>query len=634
MSLGLVDSALHGASPALLRSAQRAARTAAPLRLLNPFCDWREPPPSPAVRDEGSSILHGSVVATKANICATGLRATAGSKMLHNYIAPYDATAIQRLTAAGAFVAGSTNMDEFGMGSATAFSSHGPSLNPFSAPVVIARACNSTAVASSSARPAADEHQQQQRQPISSRAWLTPGGSSGGSAVAVSLGAVSVALGSDTGGSVRQPAAFCGVVGFKPSYGRVSRWGLIPYASSLDTVGVIARSVRDAAATYDVIAGPDARDDTCLRTPHLRGGVAPSIRRVLGADAAPGNYMAWRASAAHNSNTHSCSGGGAWHVSDALAALPLAGLRVGIPREYSVAGMSSVIGDWWDTGAKLLAEAGAHIVPVSLPHTSAALPAYYVLAPAEAASNLSRYDGVRYGYRAAPRAHGSSPESSQQQQDDSEAATHSSSADKASQGQYGSGSNAASALHDEYRRTRTEGFGAEVRRRLLMGNFVLSRGARRDFYDAAQIVRARVRGDFDVVFRPVGSASHSGVDVLLTPSTPTLPWASLDTVALSPSEMAAADVMTVPTSLAGLPALSLPVGYAPYDDAALNSALREAEEGGVVVSGAARERILSEATLPVGLQLIGRYMDEDTVLAVGHVLEGEAGFVLPEFART
>ena len=620
-----------------------AAREAA--AALNAFSHWRGGgPPPPDDTADLASPLRGSLFATKANICALGLKATAGSRMLEAYVAPYDAVAVERLGRAGAVVGGATNMDEFGMGSATAYSVHGPSFNPFSAPVTIGRvvaavAAEAAATTSGAPHTAAAPPRRGETSlltppadggwippPPSSPSWLTPGGSSGGSAIAVAVSAVSFALGSDTGGSVRQPAAFCGVVGLKPSYGRVPRWGLIPYASSLDTVGVLARCVADAAAVFDVIAGPDARDDTSVQAAARHGGShlpsAPTMRAVLSAAAAasPSSsssslrggpaYMAWRASAARSTHAHSCSGGEAWHLSDALAALPLAGLRVGIPREYSVEGLGSEIGDWWEAGARWLADAGASIHAVSLPHTPAALPAYYVIAPAEAASNLSRYDGVRYGYRTAATA------------------TTTTTATAPS-----TPHNAAAELHAEYSRTRTEGFGAEVQRRVLAGNFVLSRGGRAQFYDAAQAARGLVAADFTAVFRPIGSAGASphGVDVLLTPTAPTLPWSSATTPQQDPVAMLSNDVMTVPASLAGLPALSLPVGYAAYPPHLLGAALAEAGAAGVPLSASTVSRVEGLARLPVGLQLIGRPWDEDTLLAVGAVMEGAAAFELPDF---
>jgi aspartyl-tRNA(Asn)/glutamyl-tRNA(Gln) amidotransferase subunit A len=575
--------------------------------------------PATALLRDG--VLRGCAVAVKANLCAQGWRATAGSRALERYTAPYSATAVERLLGAGATIAGVTNMDEFGMGSATAFSVHGPTYSPYSALHALLRGA-----------PRALDAQRAR----AARSWLTPGGSSGGSAVAVATGAAAVALGSDTGGSVRQPAAFCGVVGFKPSYGRIPRWGLIAYASSLDTVALLARDVGGAALAYDVAAGHDPRDDTSLRTPpaqrdplaHWRGGAAAAAVAAGGASGggcvAPPAYALLRSRRDGGGGGGGC-GDGAWS---------LAGLRVGLPREYHAPGLEPALERAWQAAAGLLQAHGAELVPVSLPHTAAALPAYYIIAPAEAASNLSRYDGVRYGHRA-------------------EAAA----ADAAA-----AGGDAAGALHAEYTRTRTEGFGAEVRRRVLVGNYVLSAGARGAYYDSACVVRARVAADFDAVFRrrpawpgdPDAAAASlaaaawtggppralgradaaTGVDVLLTPTSPVLPWRSADTADRDPLAVYAGDVRTVPASLAGLPAVSVPVGTAAYPPELFAAALSDArallgERG--APSDAAVERVRRALCLPTGVQLIGRYLDEDTLLRVACVLERAAGFAPPAY---
>ena len=510
--------------------------------------------------------------------------------------------------AAGATLAGMTNCDEFGMGSATAYSHHGPTFNPHSALYAMLVAHGGVGVDASALRRAPS--------------WLTPGGSSGGSAVAVATGAVDAALGSDTGGSVRQPAAFCGVVGFKPSYGRVPRWGLIPYACSLDTLGVFARSVHTAQRVYAAMAGPDARDDVCAREGSWGARLAEPPRGGRGP-----------------------------------RGLDLRGLRVGLPAEYHVEELDAATVAAWHATARALAAAGAEVLRVSLPHTAAALPAYYVIAPAEAASNLSRYDGVRYGHRAgaarggaggggaAPEGSPAAPVAARAEPEDSSSLLADS---------------PAAALHEEYTRSRTEGFGPEARARVLTGNYVLSAAARSAYYDAACEVRRLVTEDFDAVFRPasegwlggeggegagVGAAAAAaaaaadasprargrasraqGVDVLLAPTAPAPPWASCDTASRDPLEAYSADVLTVPASLAGLPALSLPVARAPYPQALLQAAWRDAR--GLGIAGAAA---LPPAglTLPIGLQVIGRHLDERAVLSVAAAIEEAVGWQAP-----
>jgi Asp-tRNA(Asn)/Glu-tRNA(Gln) amidotransferase A subunit family amidase len=512
--------------------------------------------------------------------------------------------------------------------------------------------------------------------------------------VAVATGAAAVALGSDTGGSIRQPAAYCGVAGLKPSYGRISRHGLIAYASSLDTVGVFARGVGDSALALDIVSGEDGSDDRAVRQGrsdlgrllhHVRslsGGDTSgaalgaqkilAIRTLLGGgatatsavtpllfgfssvtEAAPsgtvqssadGGYLAIRAStafrrglerlvaaatepevaalrkefenAAHATNA---SGGGSSSV-----ARPLAGLRVGLPAEYAVAELADSVREAWERGAAALAKAGAEVVTVSLPTTRAALAAYYLIAPAEAASNLSRYDGLRYGYRA----------------DEADAAALSASAAAEFSGLGDDDGSPAAALHALYTQTRSAGFGREVRRRILVGNYVMSRAARAEFLDAAVRVRAQVAADFACVFRSRQAAAGSpaaadaawdaaemdavnvrsrlylgsdatfpcpaaeaarGVDVLLTPTAPGLPWASKDTETTDPTALYSTDVMTIPVSLAGLPAISVPFGSTRVSTAT-SSSLR----------------------LPMGLQLVGRYLDESTVLRTAQALESAA----------
>lgn len=528
-----------------------------------------------------------------------------------DYVAPYSATAVRRLVGThGGVAIGPCNMDEFGMGNSNASSHHGVAVNPFSPGL------SSSAAAAAAAGNDADPHL--------SRQHLTPGGSSGGCAVAVATGAAFGALGSDTGGSVRLPAAFCGVVGLKPSYGRIPRHGLIAYASSLDTVGVLARCVGDAALLLDAVAGgagAGGEDDTALRSPQpldaeaLHGRVRDALLRVEGGDDDAqrlSSAYVHVATAASSSTDFSGSKrrtaqvqalGAGQHsspTSDAIASSsPLSGVRVGIPAEYSVAELPAAVRAAWEAGAAALEGAGAQIVTVSLPHTQAALPAYYVLACAEAASNLSRYDGLRFGHAAAAAA------------------------------AVGASS---SRLLDFITRSRSEAFGSEAQRRILIGNFVLSRAGRERYYEAASAVRGLVQRDFDAVFRAEASITgsddddadnngdammdaflvslqgwrggsadaRSGVDVLLTPTAPALPWPLHAAATLPPVQGYLNDVMTVPSSLAGLPAISVPFGSAP---------LRQAE-------GAPR--------VPVGLQLIGRFGDERTLLQVAVALERAA----------
>jgi aspartyl-tRNA(Asn)/glutamyl-tRNA(Gln) amidotransferase subunit A len=403
--------------------------------------------------------LAGVAVAVKDNLVTLGLPTTCGSRLLEGYRSPFEATAVRRLREAGAIVLGKTNMDEFGMGSSTEHSAYGPTRNPVDRSRV-------------------------------------PGGSSGGSAAAVAAGIVRAALGSDTGGSIRQPAAFCGVVGIKPTYGSVSRYGLVAYASSLDQVGAFGRTVADAAAILEVIAGADPLDSTSVQRP------AP--RLIEGMEAG------------------------------------VQGLVVGVPEEYFVAGLHPRIAQRCRAALDRLREMGAEIREVSLPHTALAIPAYYVLAPAEASTNLSRFDGVRFGVRPP----------------------------------------GAASLDELYERTRAL-FGAEVKRRIMLGTYALSSG----YYDAycgrAQRARELIAGDFRSVF-------SEGVDALLAPTTPG-PAFPLGERLDDPVSMYLSDVFTVPANLAGLPALSLPAG---------------AVEG-----------------LPVGLQLIGRPWGEAVMVRIARSLE-------------
>ena len=416
-----------------------------------------------------AGLLEGIPVAVKDLFCTRGVATTAGSHILDGFVPPYESTVTEKLWAAGAVMLGKANLDEFAMGSSNETSHHGPVSNPW-------------------------------RRPGDNRP-LVPGGSSGGSAAAVAARIAMAATGTDTGGSIRQPAAFTGTVGLKPTYGRCSRWGVVAFASSLDQAGPFGRTVADAALTLQAMAGFDPKDSTSadLAVPDLLAASGRSVK----------------------------------------------GLRVGIPKEYRADGMPQALVDLWQRGVEWLRDAGCETVEVSLPHTRYALPCYYIVAPAEASSNLARYDGVRYGLRV-----------------DGED------------------------LAGMYERTRAEGFGREVRRRILIGTYVLSAGYYDAYYLKAQQVRRLIRQDFDTVFQ--------GVDALLTPATPT-PAFTLGQRSDDPVAMYLNDVFTVPASLAGLPAISVPAG-------------------------------LSEDGLPVGLQVIGRAFDEATVVATGAAIEKAAAF--------
>ncbi|MEZ4398556.1 MAG: Asp-tRNA(Asn)/Glu-tRNA(Gln) amidotransferase subunit GatA [Kofleriaceae bacterium] len=414
-------------------------------------------------RGEDPGPLAGVPVAVKDVIVTRGLVTTAGSRMLAGWVPPYDATVVERLRAAGAIVLGKTACDEFAMGSTTEHAAVGTCVNPWDPSRV-------------------------------------PGGSSGGSAVAVAAGAAALALGTDTGGSIRQPASLCGVVGWKPTYGRVSRWGAIAFASSLDQIGPMATTVRDAALALEVIAGGDPRDATSLDQP------APSLLDAL---------------------DHG-----------------VAGLTIGVPREYRPDDLDADVAAALERAVAVLRDAGASVREVSLPHTRYALPAYYVIAPAEAASNLARYDGVRFGHRAAD----------------------------------------ATTLEQLYARSRAEGFGPEVKRRIMIGTYVLQAGAYDAYYRQAQQVRARIRGDFDAAF--------TQVDAILAPVTPTPAWPRGASPA--PLDQYRADVFTLACNLAGLPGLAVPCGA-------------------------------TATGLPVGVQILGRALDESTVGRVGAAIERAVG---------
>ncbi len=417
-----------------------------------------------------AGMLEGVPLAIKDLFCTQGVRTTAASRMLEHFVPHYSSTVVARLERQGAVMLGKANLDEFAMGSSNEHSYFGPVLNPW--------------------------------QQEGSDAKLVPGGSSGGSAAAVAAHLCAGALGTDTGGSIRQPAAFCGITGLKPTYGRCSRFGVIAFASSLDQPGPMAKTVEDCALLLQAMAGHDPKDATSSDAP------MPSWHTALTPD--------------------------------------VRGKRIGIPQEYQIDGMPSEIKALWEQGAAWLKEAGAEIVEVSLPHTSAALPAYYVLAPAEASANLARYDGIRFGHRA--------------------------------EGPFES-------LDALYAKTRAEGFGPEVRRRIFIGTYVLSAGYYDAYYRKAQQVRRRITQDFAQAFEQV--------DALLTPTTPGPAFALGKEQ--DPLHMYMNDVFTVPASLAGLPAISVPAG-------------------------------LSQEKLPLGLQVIGKALDEQTVLDVGLALEQAAQF--------
>ncbi len=410
-----------------------------------------------------------------------GVQTTAASHILEGFVPPYESSVSQKLWDAGAGMLGKLNMDQFAMGSSNETSYFGNVLSPW-------------------------------RSADGSNAALAPGGSSGGSASAVAARLCPAATGTDTGGSIRQPAAFVGISGIKPTYGRCSRWGIVAFASSLDQAGSMARDVRDCAVMLGVMAGHDAKDATSLNLP------VPDWEGALNAD--------------------------------------MRGKKVGIPREYRLDGIDADIAAMWDKGAKMLTDAGAEIVDISLPHTKYALPAYYIIAPAEASSNLARYDGVRYGLR------------------------------DLSDGAGLQDMPAGEGLQAMYAATRAAGFGAEVKRRIMIGTYVLSAGFYDAYYTQAQKIRTLIARDFADAF--------SRCDVILTPTAPSAAFA-LGERSADPLAMYLNDVFAVPASLAGLPAMSVPAA-------------------------------LSADGLPLGLQIIGKAFDEQGVLNAGLALEQRAGF--------
>lgn len=409
--------------------------------------------------------LEGIPIGMKDLFCTEGVTSTACSNILKGYKPEYESTVSGKMWAEGAVMIGKTNMDEFAMGSGNLTSAIGPVKSP------LKRADGKA---------------------------LVPGGSSGGSSAAVAANLVMGATGSDTGGSIRQPAAFTGIVGIKPTYGRCSRYGMIAFSSSLDQAGVFARTVEDSALLLETICGYDSKDSTSSKHP------VPDFSKLLNSD--------------------------------------VKGMRIGIPKEYTMEGIPSEISDLWQKGADALKAMGAEIVEISLPHTKYALPTYYIIAPAEASSNLARYDGVRYGNRVTPENGG---------------------------------------IDDMYEATRAAGFGDEVKRRIMIGTYVLSAGYYDAYYTKAQRVRRRILNDFEQAFEKV--------DAILTPTAPSEPFA-IDEKITDPVQMYLNDVFTVPASLAGIPGISVPAG-------------------------------LGKNGLPLGLQVLARHFDEESCFKVGRALE-------------
>ena len=424
------------------------------------------------LKKENAPDLCGIPLGIKDLFCTKGVESQAGSRILENFKPEYESTVSQNLLDNGTVMLGKLNMDEFAMGSSNETSIYGNAINPWK---------------------------------IDDRG-LTPGGSSGGSAAAVAADLCLAATGTDTGGSIRQPAAFTGIVGVKPTYGRCSRWGIIAFASSLDQAGPMTKTVRDGAIMLEAMAGNDPKDSTSANIE------VPNFEAMLTGD--------------------------------------IKGKRIGIPKEYRLDGMPSEIEKLWSDGTEMLRQAGAKIENISLPHTKYALPAYYVIAPAEASSNLARYDGVRYGRRAALSS--------------------------------GDG------INEMYEKTRAEGFGPEVKRRVMIGTYVLSAGFYDAYYNRARRVRALIKKDFDEVFA-------DGVDAILTPTTPSSAFGLGEMSDADPVQMYLNDVFTVTVNLAGLPGVSVPTG-------------------------------VDKSGLPLGLQVIGRPWEEGDMLNIAYSLEQSAGF--------
>ena len=417
----------------------------------------------------------GLPIGIKDLFCTKGVESQAASRILDGFKPEYESTVSQNLADAGAVMLGKLNMDEFAMGSSNETSTYGNAVNPWR------RGNDETA--------------------------LTPGGSSGGSASAVAADLCLAATGTDTGGSIRQPAAFVGITGIKPTYGRCSRWGIIAFASSLDQAGPMTKSVRDAAIMLETMCSHDPKDSTSTELP------VPNFEAMLTGD--------------------------------------IRGKKIGIPKEYRMDGMPDEIEALWADGTAMLKDAGAEIVDISLPHTKYALPAYYVIAPAEASSNLARYDGVRYGLR--------------------------------------SGLSQGDGITEMYEKTRAEGFGGEVKRRVMIGTYVLSAGFYDAYYNRARRVRNLIKRDFELVFA-------DGVDAILTPATPSAAFGLGEMAEADPVQMYLNDVFTVTVNLAGLPGIAVPAG-------------------------------LDRQGLPLGLQLIGKPWEEGDLLNTALALENAAGFV-------
>ena len=426
-----------------------------------------------AAMSADAPAMAGLPIGIKDLFCTKGVASQAGSKILEGFLPEYESTVSQNLADAGAVMLGKLNMDEFAMGSSNETSVYGDAVNPWK---------------------------------IDDRS-LTPGGSSGGSASAVAADLCLAATGTDTGGSIRQPAAFTGIVGIKPTYGRCSRWGIVAFASSLDQAGPMTKSVRDAAIMLEAMCSHDPKDSTSVDLP------VPNFEAALTGD--------------------------------------IKGKKIGIPKEYRMEGMPQEIEDLWAKGRAMMQDAGAELVDISLPHTKYALPAYYVIAPAEASSNLARYDGVRFGYRA--------------------------------------GLDQGDGITEMYEKTRAEGFGPEVQRRVMIGTYVLSAGFYDAYYNRARRVRALIKKDFEDVFA-------QGIDGILTPATPSAAFGLGEMADADPVQMYLNDVFTVTVNLAGLPGISVPAG-------------------------------LDADGLPLGLQLIGRPFEEGDLLNLAQALETRAGFV-------
>ena len=424
------------------------------------------------LKRQNAPDLCGIPLGIKDLFCTKGVESQAGSRILENFKPEYESTVSQNLLDNGTVMLGKLNMDEFAMGSSNETSIYGNAINPWKI----------------------DERE------------LTPGGSSGGSAAAVAADLCLGATGTDTGGSIRQPAAFTGIVGIKPTYGRCSRWGVIAFASSLDQAGPMTKTVRDGAIMLGAMAGNDPKDSTSANIE------VPNFEAMLTGD--------------------------------------IKGKRIGIPEEYRLDGMPSEIEKLWSDGTEMLRQAGAKIVNISLPHTKYALPAYYVIAPAEASSNLARYDGVRYGRRAAL--------------------------------------SSGDSINEMYEKTRSEGFGSEVKRRVMIGTYVLSAGFYDAYYNRARRVRTLIKKDFDEVFA-------DGVDAILTPTTPSAAFGLGEMSDADPVQMYLNDVFTVTVNLAGLPGVSVPAG-------------------------------VDKSGLPLGLQVIGRPWEEGEMLNIAYSLEQSAGF--------